>query len=214
MSKCDSFEGEFLQVVLSELRDLLQSLRMALHALTEGYVGELDEKQIELVLSARAFGEQIDDLVAGLIELAELKSGKYKLFLERLRPIDVVRASVFRQRPQAESKNIKLINRVWSGTPYVMADRQALNRILNYLLSNAINLASRDGEIIIESWERNGFVFISVRGDIECCSSAGAELELVLIKCLIKLHGGHLSIESSSAAGASFTFTIPIAGSA
>jgi signal transduction histidine kinase len=208
----------FISLISSKLRDHLQSLRMALHALAEGYAGELNDKQMELVLSVRASAEQLDDLLSHLIMLAELESGKYQLSPERLRLVDVVRACVERHRPQAEDKHIKLINKVWSGMPHVMADRQSVRKILDILLSNAIHYADRDGEVTIEAWERKKFIFISV-----CCTvstesltstikeSSGTGLELDLVKHLVEANGGRMFLENHLDQSIGFTFALPIA---
>ena len=228
IKEVDRIKDEFISVASTKLRGPLESLRMALHTLAEQYAGELNEKQLELTLSARQDAEQLYDLVTDLIDLADIESGRHRLSLERLRLSEVVRSIVNRHRSAADCKHIKLNIQIPSNMPYVTADKDALKRILDNLLSNSIRHAGRDSEIVVEGWERKNFVFISVRDtgggippeylpnifgrfvNIPGSAGGGTGLGLALVKRLVEAQGGQVSVESRLGESTTFTFTLPI----
>lgn len=232
MREVDRLKTEFISVASAKFRAPLQDLQLALHTLVEGYVGELSQAQIETLLAARQNAEQLDEILSDLLEIAEIESGARKLFTERLRPIELARRAIEHFQAAAESKHIKLENKVWSDLSWVVADKQAIRRIFDNLLSNAIRHTGRDGKITIAAEERSGRIFFRVSDSGEGIaeeylptlferfvkagerSSGGTSLGLALVKRLVEVQGGQISVESQVNEGTTFTFTLPVGGPA
>jgi two-component system, NtrC family, sensor histidine kinase KinB len=225
----DRLKTEFISVASSKLRAPLHSLQMALHALVEGYAGDLSEKQQELLQSARQDSEQLEELMGDLLELAEIESGTRQLSPEPARPLDLVRSAIEQHRPSAECKHVKLEHTLSTDLPQVVADRRAVRRIFDNLLSNAIRHTERDGKVTITASERDSRVIFSV-GDtgvgipeeflptlfgrfvhVKGTSGGGTGLGLALVKRLVEAHGGQVGVESRVGEGTTFTFTLPVA---
>jgi PAS domain S-box-containing protein len=232
ITEVDKIKTDFISVASGKLREPLHSLQLALHTVVEGYTGELNEQQITMLLSARENAEQLEEIMADLLELAEMESGARRLSPERLRPIDLARSAIERFQPYAESKRVKLENKVWPDLAWVYADRQAVKRILDNLLSNAIRHTGRDGTVSIEAQERADRVFFSVSDTgegiaeqylpnifgrfvkIDDRSAGGTGLGLALVKRLVEAQGGQVLVESRVGEGSTFTFTLPPGGPA
>jgi signal transduction histidine kinase len=163
ITEVDKLKTEFISIASTKLREPLHSLRLALHALTEGFVGELNEKQDEMLAIARGNADKLDELIGDLLELSEIESGARRLSMERLRPVDLAREAIERFRALVESKQIKLENKIWPDLSWVVGDRRAIGRILDNLLSNAIRHTNRDGVITISANEHVGRIYFSVR---------------------------------------------------
>ncbi len=226
----DRFKSRFLSVASQKLRDPLERLRLALYALSRGHAGELRPLQSDLVTGAEEEVEQMTDLMADLIEVGELESGRRTMKLERIRPVDALREAVTRHKDEARAKKVDLNVRAFDDLPYIETDRRALRNILDNLLSNALRYTPPGGAVLIEAKEiKDGvqfFVRDTGRGiEAERLSeifgrfsggsgegkSAGTGLGLALVRRLIESLGGQVSVESKLGQGTTFSFTLPTA---
>jgi two-component system, NtrC family, sensor histidine kinase KinB len=231
ITEVDKLKTQFISVASSKLAEPLNALRLALHAVIEGYVGELSEQQKEMVALARENADKLEELMADLLELAEIDSGSRRLSLERLRPVDLAREAVERFRAAADEKQIKLENKVWPDLSWVVADKKATAHILDNLLSNAIRHTERDGTVTIEASELVGRVYVSVRDTGEGIpehqqasifdrfshvgdNPGGTGLGLALVKRLVEAQGGQVSVQSRPGEGSTFTFALITGGPA
>jgi signal transduction histidine kinase len=226
----DRFKSRFLSVASQKLRDPLERLRLALYALSRGHAGELRPLQSDLITGAEQEVEQMTDLMADLIEVGELESGRRTMKLERIRPVDALREAVTRHRDEARAKKVDLNVRAFDDLAYIEADRRALRNILDNLLSNALRYTPPGGAVLIEATEiKDGvqfFVRDTGRGiEAERLSeifgrfsggsgegkSAGTGLGLALVRRLTESLGGQVSVESKLGQGTTFSFTLPTA---
>ena len=231
ITEVDRLKTEFVSVASSKLSEPLNALRLALHALSEGYVGDLNPEQEHMVALARDNANKLDELMADLLELAEIDSGARSLSLERIRPVDLAREAVERFRAAAEEKQIRLESMVWPDLSWVVADKRAAARILDNLLSNAIRHTDRGGKITIDASEHVGRVYVSVKDDGEGIPEVdlpqifsrfskvgdkpgGTGLGLALVKRLAEAQGGQVSVESRPGEGSTFTFALLTGGPA
>jgi len=229
LREVDHLKTQFISVASAKLGTPLHALQMALHTLVEGYTGDLNESQREMLENARSQAAQLEELMKDISELAEIESGTRRLVLAPFRPVDLVRPAVERHRPAAACKHVEMEVQVWPDLPRVIADKDAVRRILDNLLSNGIRHTGHNGRVTIAATERNERVFFTVRdtGDgippeylptlfgrfvqVGTTPGGGTGLELALVKRLVEGHGGQVSVESSLAEGSSFTFTLPVA---
>ena len=112
-------------------------LRRGLYAISQGFGGDLTPLQCELVTAASQESQKLDDLMADLIEVAEIDVGKRDFNLENLRPLPMLREARDRYCEQAAEKRISIEINAYADLSYVRADRRALRSILDNLLSNA-----------------------------------------------------------------------------
>ena len=231
ITEVDKLKTEFISVASSKLGEPLNALRLALHAVIEGYVGELTDDQKEMVALARDNADKLEELMSDLLELAEIDSGTRRLSLERLRPIDLARQAVERFRAAADEKQIKLENKVWPDLSWVVADKKATAHILDNLLSNAMRHTDRGGSVSIEASEHVGRVYLTVRDSGEGIPEqqlasifdrfshvgdkpGGTGLGLALVKRLVEAQGGQVSVESHVGTGSTFSFALVSGGPA
>ena len=222
----DRFKTQFIAVASRKLRDPLLQLRRGLYALAQGFSGEMTPLQTELVASASKEAETLDDLMADLIEVAELDTGKREMKLERLRPLQALNEARDRYCDEAAKKHIRVEVSAYADLSTVQADRRALRSILDNLLSNALRYTPEDGEILLAAEEIKSFVQFSVRDTgrgieaerlssifdrFNTFSEKGTALGLALVRRLVESLGGQIAVESRLGHGATFRFTLPIA---
>jgi NtrC-family two-component system sensor histidine kinase KinB len=226
LREVDRFKSQFIAVASRKLRDPLLQLRRGLYALAQGFTGEMTSLQTELVATASKEAENLDDLMADLIEVAELDTGKRELKLERIRPFQVLMEARDRACDEAVKKRIRIEVSAYADLATVQADRRALRSILDNLLSNALRYTPEDGEILLSAEEIKQFVQFSVRDTgrgieaerlssifdrFNTASEKGTGLGLALVRRLVESLGGQIAVESRLGHGATFRFTIPVA---
>jgi len=222
----DRFKTQFIAVASRKLRDPLLLLRRGLYALGQEFAGELKPLQAELVAASSHEAEKLDDLMGDLIEVTELDTGKREFALERLRPLQALREARDRFCDDAAKKRIRVEIRAFADLAVVMADRRALNSILDNLLSNAIRYTPDEGEILLAAEEIKDFVQFTVRDTgrgieadrlrtifdrFNAFSESGSGLGLSLVRRLVESLGGQIAVESRLGHGTTFRFTLPIA---
>lgn len=226
LQEVDRFKTQFLGVASRKLRDPLLQLRRGLYALTQGFAGDLNPLQAELVCAAGQESQKLDDLMADLIEVAEIDVGKRDFAMENLKPLPMLREARDRYIDQAAEKHIKIDIEAYADLSFVHADRRALRSILDNLLSNAIRFTPENGEILLAAEEIKDFVQFRVRDTgrgIEAerlstifdrfgsASEKGTGLGLALVRRLVESLGGQIAVESRFGHGATFKFTLPVA---
>jgi PAS domain S-box-containing protein len=224
----DRLKTQFISVASGKLRDPLHSLQMALHAVVEGYTGDLNDQQKDMLRSARENAEQLEELMNDLMELAEIESGTRRLSLSPFRPVELMRPCIERYHSAAACKHVRLESQIWPDLPRVMADKVAVERILDNLLSNAIRHTGHNGQVLVSAIERDGRLFVSVKDtgegipaeylptlfgrfvQVGAKPGGGTGLGLALAKRLVEAQGGQISVESRIGEGSTFTFTLPV----
>jgi NtrC-family two-component system sensor histidine kinase KinB len=222
----DRFKTQFLNVASRKLRDPLLQLRRGLYALSQGFGGELQPLQTELVNAANKESEKLDELMGDLIEVAELDAGKRELKLEPIRPLQALTNARDRYCDEAARKCIRVELRAYADLSAVQADRRALRSILDNLLANALRYTPEEGEILMAAEEVKDRVQFTVRDTgrgIEAerlstifdrfnpMSESGSGLGLALVRRLVEQLGGQIAVESRLGHGTTFRFTLPVA---
>ncbi len=222
----DRFKTQFIAVASRKLRDPLLQLRRGLYALSQGFSGELLPLQAELVNAAVHESQKLDDLMADLIEVAEIDTGKREMNLESLRPITLLREAEDRYVDQAAEKRIQVEINAYADLSFVRADRRAVRSILDNLLTNAIRFTNPGGEILLSAEEVKNFVQFTVRDSgrgieaerlstifdrFNAFSDKGTGMGLALVRRLVESLGGQIAVESRLGVGTTFRFTLPVA---
>jgi signal transduction histidine kinase len=221
----DRFKTRFLSIASQKLRQPLESIRLALYTLRRGMAGELRPLQADILEDAHEKAEYLDDLMSDLIELSEVDAGARALNLQRMRPVDMVRAAAERAEGMARSKGVELHYDAFPDLSHVMVDARAQRSILDNLVNNALRFTERGGSVRIEAQERKEAVHFFVRDTgrgIEPerlpsifarfnATGGGTGLGLALVRRLVESMGGQVAVESTMGSGTVFSFTLPTA---
>lgn len=236
----DRFKTRFIAVASDKLRTPLEQLRLALYSLTKGFAGDLRPLQSDLINGAQEEAERLNDLMADLIDVAELDTGRRELRMERLRPIDILRDAALRFQDEARKRDVQIHIEAFSDLSPIYGDRRALKSVMDNLLSNALRFTPAKGTIILEAEEQKKRVqffvrdtgvgieperlkrvfgrFVQgartaeeVRGAVGSAGPDGTGLGLALVRRLIEQMQGQVSVESRVGHGTTFSFTLPLA---
>lgn len=222
----DRFKTQFIAVASRKLRGPLLQLRRGLYALTQGFAGQLQPLQADLITAASSESEKLNDLMSDLIEVAEIDTGKRELHLERMRPLLLLNDARDRFCDEAAQKHIRMDVNAFADLSVVSADRRAVRSIMDNLLSNALRYTPEEGEILLAAEEIKDFVQFTVRDTgrgieaerlstifdrFNAFSDTGTGMGLALVRRLVESLGGQIAVESRLDHGTTFRFTLPVA---
>lgn len=170
-------------------------------------------------------------LVNNLIDITKIDSGYFSLSLENCDIVKLLQDIVMSIETYAQNKNIKLTFASEIEQRAMTLDMDKLERIMLNLCSNAIKFTDAGGEIKIELFEDKGSFYISIKDTgigipeekLEVIFNRftqvdksltrrqeGSGIGLALVKSLVELHGGSVSVESKLGQGSRFLIRLPI----
>ena len=231
LSELDRLKDTFLSLITHELRTPMTAMMGLAENLEAGVYGPLNEAQTENLKKIIECGGRLRQLVNDLLDLSKLEAGMMRLQCEPLDPRTLVEAVIYQLESLAETAQVKLVNRVSYNLPEVFCDGQRIEQVLTNLISNAFKFTSLDGTVTIGASAQNDLIFFSVT-DTGCGiqpeaqahifdkfiqlhpnqddRTKGTGLGLTIVKHLVELHGGTVSVESEVGRGSRFYFSLPI----
>ncbi|WP_237683989.1 sensor histidine kinase [Pseudaminobacter soli (ex Zhang et al. 2022)] len=227
-------KSRFLAAVSHELRTPLNSIiGFSDMLLCEVHGSFSDPRQKEHLQIVREAGNHLLGVVNSILDVSKIEAGAYATTPEPFRFDEAATFCHGMVRLQAESKQIRIVSDVPVSTGEVNADRRAVQQMLINLLSNAIKFTPSGGEVRLSAkrigsrlhfWvkdngigiaeddlKRIGEPFAQVQNDYTR-HFEGTGLGLALVKGLVALHEGTMSIDSELGKGTKVTITLPIQG--
>ncbi|WP_077382002.1 sensor histidine kinase [Mesorhizobium prunaredense] len=227
-------KGRFLAVVSHELRTPLNAIigfsDMLLHEMFGTFK---DPRQKEYVGLVKESGQHLLAVVTSILDVSRIEAGAYATEPEPFRFVEAVEMCQSMMRLQAEAKNIDLQAQIAPDAGEINADRRAVQQILINLVSNAIKFTPDGGDVVVGAkrigsrlhfWVRDtgigiaeedfanlGKPFMQIQNDYTR-RFEGTGLGLSLVKGLVALHEGTMSIESMPGEGTTVTIGLPVNG--
>jgi two-component system phosphate regulon sensor histidine kinase PhoR len=222
---------DFIANVSHELRTPLTSIQGYVETLLEEPAPDADTSREFLAIigkSARRMNRLTEDLLA----LAGLESPDYKLALQPMRASALLKDATESLGGMVADAGLELEG---DGGPdeQVMADADALNQVFGNLVENALKYGRSGGKLRLgarlledevefrvqdfgpgipsEHLERIFERFYRV-DKARSRESGGTGLGLAIVRHIVQAHGGRVRAESELGAGATFFFTLPLAG--
>src|SRR5215207_2830549 len=229
LRRLERMRREFVANVSHELRTPLASIRAVVETLE---AGAANDPAVAGDFLRRIIGEvdHLVGLVDELLDLARLESGRAIVKPEASDPAALLTRAVERLRPQVERASLVLLVEVPSDLPPVRVDRGRIEQVLINLVHNAVKFTPEGGEILASAELADGMLQVSVRDtgigvtaeelpriferfykSDAARRSPGSGLGLAIAKHIVQAHGGSIWAESTPGAGATVSFTIPLA---
>ena len=221
---------EFLATVSHELRAPLNSILGWGRILEKG---KLDEKTTEKAISTIVRNaESQNRLIEDLLDVSRIISGKLRLEVITVKPINLVESALETVRPAAQAKGITLEIKETSDVSHISGDPNRLQQVVWNLLSNAIKFTPNGGKVSVEIKRINGDVEIRVKdtgvginkeflphvferfrqADASSIRKfGGLGLGLAIVRHIVEMHGGTVRAESNGEnQGSSFIVSLPM----
>jgi signal transduction histidine kinase len=212
-----------------DLQTPLTSVRAILEALSDGVVDDPETVKRYLNTAQRDV-LSLSALIDDLFQMSQLDTGGFPLNRAASSLGDLVSDTLESFSELAYRESIKLEGHVEPNVDPVFMDTQAIGRVLNNLVGNALRHTSAGGAIEVRARRMGGNVEVSVRDTGEGIRSedlphiferfyrgeksrnrgtGGAGLGLAIAQGIVRAHGGDIRVESQTGKGTKFTFNIP-----
>ena len=220
---------QFLSVLSHELKSPLNAIEGYLKIMQDKQVGDnIDDYQAMIDRSlVRIKGMR--NLIMDLLDITRLESGAKKRDIKKIDLVEIAKMSKDTVEPLAIQKNVKIHldlpeDQIFNG------DSNELEIIFNNLLSNAIKYNVESGNVYFCMDEKNGEIVLKVRdtgigiseedlprlfGEFSRIKNSktrditGSGLGLNIVKRMVELYKGSISVESEPDKGTTFTIQLP-----
>ncbi|HCY07194.1 MAG TPA: sensor histidine kinase [Erysipelotrichaceae bacterium] len=168
-------------------------------------------------------------LINNLIDITKIEAANFEIRLRNMDIVKVVEDITLSVADYIENKGIILIFDTEIEEKVIACDPDVVERVMLNLLSNAVKFTEEGGNIFVNIYESEGQVYLSVKDTgvgmsekakeqifsrfVQVDKSArrcreGSGIGLSLVKSLLEVHGGSISVESRLGEGSEFTVVL------
>lgn len=233
-SEASRRKSEFLAVLAHELRNPMATIRTGLEIM------RLRADKPDTLLRVREMLErqtnQLSHLVDDLLDVARVSSGKIEIRRQLADLNRVVTSAIETSNAVIQGARHRLTVRLWPEALLLDIDPTRIAQVISNLLTNAAKYTPPGGEIGLEVRKEAGeggdqavvavsdsgvgippehqdaiFEMFSQVGDSGGLAQGGLGIGLSLVRQLVTLHGGAISVHSAGAGqGSTFTVCLPL----
>ena len=227
LNKTGEYQRKFVANVSHDFRSPLTSIKGYVEAILDGTIPpEMQEKYLKIVLFET---ERLHKLTQSLLTLNDIDDKGNMLDLTSFDINAVIKDTAASFEGTCTKKRISISLILASRTLYVCADMGKIQQVLYNLIDNAIKFSNNDSTITVETTEKHGKVFVSVK-DTGCGipkasitkiwerfykldasrgkDRKGTGLGLSIVKEIITAHNQNINVISTEGVGTEFIFTL------
>lgn len=223
----EDYQKKFIANVSHDFRSPLTSIKGYLEAMADGTIPvEMQPRYFKILLFET---ERLTDLTTDLLTLNEFDTKNILLDFTLFDIHEVIKNTASSFEGTCRTKRISIELLFATKILNVNADKRKIQQVLYNLLDNAIKFSSNDSEITIETTERNGKVFVSVKDhgigipkksipkiwdrfyktDLSRGKDKkGTGLGLAIVKEIIQAHNENINVISTEGVGTEFIFSL------
>ncbi|EJN08685.1 ATP-binding protein [Herbaspirillum sp. YR522] len=222
-------QNEFLVTLAHELRNPLAPIRNGLEVIK--MLGSDNERQRGIHQMMERQVRHLGHLVEDLLDIARITEGKIKLQKQQVSMKEAFSDAVEISMPLIEKNQHKLIVEVPDPTLVIDADPNRITQVISNILNNAAKYTPPGGKIVVASHADGDYavitvtdngiglsaehitsvfsMFAQVQAEVDR-AQGGLGIGLHLVKRLVDLHGGEVSVASEGLGqGCRFSVRLP-----
>ena len=230
LTRLDRDKNDFVSSVSHELRTPVTSMLGYLELLSDGEAGPVSAPQERMLEIVRRNSRRLLSRIEDLLTVSGLEAMKMRLVLAPVSVPALIESVVAVMSPTLSGRDLSVTVDVADDATTVTADAEQLDRVLINLLSNAIKFTPDGGRVSITA-RRVGESLELVVADTgigvppdelprvferffrssnaQDMAVPGTGLGLVIVKGIVELHGGDVTLRSTPGLGTEVTVTLP-----
>jgi signal transduction histidine kinase len=228
MKQLDETKDEFISMASHQLRTPLTAVKGYLSMVLEGDAGEITDTQRKLLDQAFVSSQRMVFLIADLLNMSRLRTGKFVIEVAKTNLADVVEGEVSQLQATATGRNLKLTYQKPENFPLFMLDETKIRQVIMNFIDNAIYYTPQGGHIQVVLQQTDKTVDFYVQddgmgvpkedqpnlfgkfyraGNARKARPDGTGLGLFMAKKVIVAQGGAITFKSDLGQGSVFGFT-------
>lgn len=226
----DETKDEFISMASHQLRTPLTAVKGYVSMVVEGDAGKLNKQQKELLDQAFASSQRMVYLIADLLNVSRLKTGKFVIENKSTQLADVVEAELAQLKEVAAGKQQTLTYTKPAKFPELMLDETKIRQVIMNFTDNALHYTPNGGHIEVKLEDKGQTIEFTVvddglgvpkseqhhlfgkffrAGNARKARPDGTGLGLFMAKKVIIAQGGAVIFSSTEGKGSTFGFTMP-----
>ncbi|MEZ4812460.1 MAG: GAF domain-containing sensor histidine kinase [Caldisericia bacterium] len=229
LEKLNNTRSAFLRLATHELRAPMAAVQSILRLVLDGFAGKTTKKQRELFERAN---KRIDRLLQLVSELLELEGfSKKNMEFEMVNLHELLSNVVADIAPKSDAKGIKMRVHIPRGDIQVECDHDAIYRVIENLIDNAVKYTINQGVVMVIVDEQNDKISVEIidngigisdddqknlfreffrSKNARKMEVNGTGLGLSICKKIVESHKGSISVSSKLGGGTRFKVELPI----
>lgn len=232
LSRANRLKDEFLANISHELRTPLNAILLKVELMKEGIQGPLTKQQRHSLDIVQESSNHLLTMLADMLDLSTSASEMLSLNLSLTSLQKICESSMTGIRKAADKNKVRMIYKRPQTDIFVHVDTERIKQILDHLLSNAVKFTPSGGDIGIDIaidqqsdvlqltvWDTGRGIleedlpllfhpFVQLEGGLDR-RFEGPGIGLALVKRLVFLHRGEISVKSQIGKGSRFIITLP-----
>ncbi len=236
LQRATRLKDEFLATMSHELRTPLNAILGMSEVLQDEVFGSLNNRQRKPLETIQRSGQHLLSLINDILDVSKISAGKVELDMATITVEHLCESSLVFVKQQAFNKQIKLDLQLCIDAGQMMIDERRMRQVLINLLSNAVKFTPTGGQVLLSVTRHGGalneqnWIELAVTDTgmgiastdhhqlfqpfVQLDSSLnrqqdGTGLGLTLVKQIVELHGGTVSLQSELGQGSCFTVRLP-----
>jgi len=227
----NELKNKFLGIAAHDLRSPIGVIKNFIILFLNGYLGEIDEKQREVLNTMDKNCDRMLNLIHNILDFSAIESGNLELKLEALDLHKFFHTYQSMAKSLAEKKQIDLKLEIEAELPKIIVDSNRIMQVLDNLVTNAIKFSYQNTTVTISARKTNGSLEISVADQGQGIpenelskifkefsktsvrptdGEKSTGLGLAIVRRIIEAHNGSINVNSIVGKGTTFTIKLPI----
>lgn len=224
----DETKDEFISMASHQLRTPLTSVKGYVSMVLEGDVGKISEEQKKLLNQAFISSQRMVYLIADLLNVSRLKTGKFIIQLQPTQLADVIEGEIAQLVETAKGRKLEMVYHKPKDFPVVSLDETKIRQVIMNFVDNAIYYTPAGGRIDInledkgesieftvvdngigvpKSEQKSMFTKFYRAENAQKARPDGTGLGLFMAQKVIVAQGGAIIFHSEQGKGSTFGFT-------